>query len=279
MNSAVPTFRSAPVRKIRKKPRFHKLSMRFSFFRRHQYVILLRSGISAGIILLFCVIRRGFRGSHTRVTQVEFDQQSSSIFTSPQLEEKITAALMWKSSLICRLRCSSEVYDTLIQDYPFLKDVTIRRPDTHTLRVSTEFEDPRLVFQLQDRKRASYNQHLVQLSPTLTRGQNITPLYLPRYLESLTGLDGIFFESSEDELVQALSTIRSTLRSDGVQAITYIPGWEKLLIEYDTKSFYVDLSKDIDMQLAKLIDIELYYEDYQYLLTIDLGSSEYAIVK
>lgn len=186
---------------------------------------------------------------------------------------------MWRSSLICRLRCASSLYDTLANDYPFLKSITIRRPNSHTLRVSASFEKPNLVFQLIDRKRASYNEDLVALSPDLTRWQDVTPVFLPRYLEWLTDLDGIFFKTKEEQFVKTLATIRSTLRSDGIQAITYIPGWEKFLIEYDGKSFYVDLTKDIDIQLAKLLDVEMYYEDYQYLLTIDLGSSEYTIIK
>ncbi len=279
MNAAFPTFSTPTSKKIRRKSRFHSLQMRSSFFRRNQQIILLTSAIAAWSLSLLWLIRRWIYGEHTIVTNVQFSPQSDEIYNNEDLKNQVTTELLWKSSLICRFRCADNVLDTVHTTYPFIEDIRIRRPDSKTLSVAFTFASPRVVFQLNDSKRATYDEHYYKLSPFFTRGQDKTPIYLPQYLGALSGLDGIFFKTPEATFITTLETIYATLRSWSIQAITYLPGWEKLLIEYNQKSVYLDLTKNIDLQLTKLIDLELYYADFPKIEKIDLGSSEYAIIK
>lgn len=253
--------------------------MRSSFFRRHQRIILLAASAVAGIISLFLLIRRALYGAHTRIDIVEFSDESTAQFTTEHLQNYITSKLVGDSSLICSIGCTSDLLRDLRVQYPFLEDIDLSRKDANTMLVSLTYAPPRLVFQLNTVKRAAYEEKFFQLSPLLSRGQDQTPVYLPRYLGTLDSLDAIFFKTSEDTLINTLHTIYATLRSWSIEAVTYIPWGEKLLVEYNKKSVYLDLTKNIDLQLTKLVDLEQYYEWFPYLLTIDLGSSEYAIIK
>lgn len=279
MNAAVPTFRTVPTKKIRKRSRLQGLQMRSSFFRRHQRIILLAISAVAGTVSLFLLIRRALYGAHTRIDIVEFSDESKAQFITEHLQNYITSKLVWNSSLICSIGCTSDLLRDLRVQYPFLEDIDLSRKDANTMLVSLTYAPPRLVFQLNTTKRATYEEKFFQLSPLLSRGQDQTPVYLPRYLGTLDSLDALFFKTSEATLINTLHTIYATLRSWSIDAVTYIPWWEKLLIEYNKKSVYLDLTKNIDLQLTKLVDLEQYYEWFPYLLTIDLGSSEYAIIK
>jgi len=93
MNAAVPTFRTVPVKKIRKRSRLQGLQMRSSFFRRHQRIILLAASAVAGATSLILLIRRALYGAHTRIDIVEFSDESKTQFTTENLQNYITSKL------------------------------------------------------------------------------------------------------------------------------------------------------------------------------------------
>jgi hypothetical protein len=167
----------------------------------------------------------------------------------------------------------------LKQEYPFIHRISLKNDGKQRFIVTVEFLPPRLVFQQWNRKWWTFNEQILQISPQESWWKDQGIVMLPSYLNNVDHLTGIFYQIPEETLATRIQIIRETLPAETVTAITYIPGGEKVLLSYKDTSVYLHLLKDIDLQLAKLIDLEQFYQNFSTLTMIDLGSSEYVIVR
>lgn len=236
--------------------------------------------IGGGVVFTLLIILYVLVWAPRRATtHVERDADTLHTLSLPDVYEHVEESLMGQHYLRCRFTCGRRLTYQLQELYPFIERIYVRPDGAQRFIVSIDFLPPRLMFGLGDYRRASFNEMIYMISPQESRWSELPVLHLPRYVDGITDLTGIFFVIPEYLLAQRIQTIRDTLPSDTVAAITYLPGWEQVLIEYKNMSVYLHLLKDIDHQLAKLIDLEQFYEGFSSLRMIDLGSSEYVIVR
>jgi hypothetical protein len=275
-----PTYHRPPSeKKIRKRSVITKLSGKF--LRLRKWKIYARNlwyltTITASVRVLWFIFIGSSRRDTTHITR---DQATLETLRLPLLYETLQQKILGKHYILCQITCGRMLSFALRKDYPFLRRVTIKSDGRQRFIVWVEYYPPRLVFRQWTRKRWTFQEYMLPISPQESWWNDQKEVLLPDYLDGIKHLTWIFYQIPEDSLATRIQIIRDTLPAETVSSITYIPWWEKVLITYKNKSVYIHLLKDIDLQLAKLIDLEQWYKEFQTVTMIDLGSSEYVIVR
>lgn len=166
--------------------------------------------------------------------------------------------------------------------YPLLQDIDLST-DQKTAYLNFVYEAPYFVISdyTQQYHRVVWENELSPVQADDLIVQQAQRLLLPDYLEYTTTdqIEWMFYQIHSDTLQQIVQKILDILYIWDITSITFMPWWEKLMIEYLNKTLIFHLDKSIDAQLAKIVDISNFFDQYESVQRIDLGSSDDIIVK
>jgi len=100
--------------------------------------------------------------------------------------------------------------------------------------------------------------------------EDLLEIRLPDTTNELDSLEGIFHHIHSTTLVTILNKITDIIDGKDISDIEYLPGGQKLHITYKGKLILFHLDKSIDSQLAKLLDLKQYYNDFSAVTRLDL---------
>ncbi len=89
----------------------------------------------------------------------------------------------------------------------------------------------------------------------------------------------MLYAIDERQLAEYIHTIVDTLGEQHISEIIFLPGGMKLFLTYKGKQIYFHLDQEVNRQLAKLVDLENRYENFENIRTIDIGSIDDTIVR
>lgn len=270
----------SPPKKIRKREKRTIFTPLLLLLNKRKYGILAGTFIALGIVLLFVVLKKTIRSSAYTITDITFSQESLAQYDDPTVYQYIVDTLRTKNYFALKRFTLEETVTDLQKEFPLIKAIRIQQQAPQTFIIDIEFHQPKLVFSVPDgRQFASYQEQLYSLASGNTLWNKSIHLELPRFTAELRTLDGIYYQIAEEELVNAMTIVLSTLWENNIGERIYLPWWHQLFISYKGKRVYLHLQKDLNDQLAKLIDLENYYEGFQRLSIIDVGSTDDVIVQ
>lgn len=266
--------------KIRKR---NKSTRRKHYYQKHRQVISLVLYL-VGLIVFFLVLialwRATFFAPKYTIEEVAYDPQSIAIYDNPVLYQGVTQVLLGKNYFMTKWFGKNELHQEAQEQFPLVRSIRFNQQTGSVIFARIEFNQPTFVFLIPpDRKVAVYADTLYPLASGNTLGNDSPVINLPRYTSWFNNLHGILFKIPETTLLRWIQTIENTLGKEHIHDMTYLPGGEKLFVIYKGKLIYFHLAKDINLQLAKLVDLESYYGEFSSLQEIDLGSIDDSIVK
>lgn len=230
-------------------------------------------------VIGWVIIKRTLLSSKHTVTQISFSQESVLVYDHPSVYKSIGLAFSWKNYYIINWFEKDTIEWVLKKQFPIIKSLTFTRPSASQLLIDVTYFEPTFVFVTPAKQFATYKETIFDLVTGNLLGDSSIHISLPEYTATYTTLDGIFFQVSEEDLSISINTIRDTLWVKYITTLDYIPGGSKLLITYKDKKVWFHLSKDINQQLARLIDLENNFTEFATLTTIDVGSSDDPIIE
>lgn len=208
-----------------------------------------------------------------------FSQESVLVYDHPSIYKAIGLAFSGENYYIISRFKKQDKEKELKKQFPIIKSLTLERTATAQIRIDVIFYEPTFVFITPQKQFATFQEGIFDLITGNLLGDSSIHLTLPDYTANYADVDGIFYKVSEADLNSAITTIRDTLWSSYITAFTYIPGGSKLGITYKDKLVWFHLTKDINQQLARLIDLENNFTEFTTLKTLDIGSSDDPIIE
>lgn len=274
------SWRSWKKEKLRKRTKRSKLKQ---LLQQHRWVAQIVGMVGVAVVIIILV---RFLGSITlfapkyTITSLTYAPESVATYDNPLVYQAVHNAFSGKNYFMTKWFWKEELLQTTQQASPIVKSIRFNQQTGSTVFAHIEFHQPTLIFLIPpDRKVATYAGELYPLGTGDTLGAGAPIVNLPRYTSGFNNLYGILYKIPETTLLQRIQTIENTLWVTHIQDMTYLPGGEKLFVTYKGKQVYFHLTKDINAQLAKLVDLETYYSDFGNLEIIDLWSVDDIIVE
>lgn len=266
--------------KIRERPRRDLVQRASSKLKKK---ILLITSITAIILILTSILiwrNIFFYGSSQRITSVRITDESLAWYADPQIISSTQEALVnWSRRAIKRFW----LWDTLTLQqatYPIIQNIVLKEFTENEALIDIKWHIPQIVFRLPwDKRYWSFEEYLFPVRPNSTIIADSRIIDLPRYTETFDTIDWIYWKISEQELIEALKMIDSTLEVEKISERIYLPGWKKIFLWYDSKRRYFHLNKDLETQIQKLFSVQEFYQEYENISVIDLWSTDNVIVK
>ena len=230
------------------------------------------------LVIAWVIIKRTILSQQHTIRQVSFSQESVLVYDHPSIYKTIGLAFSWQNRYVINWFEKDTIESAIKKQFPIIKSLTLSRPSSSQLLIDVLFYEPTFVFVTPRQEFATFQEAIFDLITGNLLGDSSIHLLLPDYTAPYTTLDGIFYQVSEAELSSAIHTIRDTLGVSYVSTLEYIPWGSKLRITYKDKNVRFHLTKDINQQLARLIDLENNFGEFATLTTIDVGSSDDPII-
>ncbi len=265
------------IRRRTKRSRFKQ------FYQQNRQLVTLALYLVGFLVAFLIVVLLGratlFANKYT-IKKVTYDAESLAVYDDPIVYQAVSSAFSGKNYFMTKWFGKEELKATVQEQFPLVSSIRFNQQTGSSVYARLEFYQPTLVFLVPpDRKVAVYAHDLYPLVSWNTLGSSSPIVNLPRYTTWFDNLYGILFKIPETVLLQRIQTIENTLGAEYINDMTYLPGGEKLFLTYKGKEVYFHLTKDINLQLAKLVDLETYYTDFAIAETIDLGSVDDSIVR
>ncbi len=266
--------------KIRRRTKRSRLKQ---FYQQYPQLVSLAL-YAVGFLLFFLLIYRLGRvtlfAREYTIKEVTYDPESIAVYDNPVVYEAVSSAFSGKNYFMTKWFGKDELHTTVQSQFPLVSSIRFNQQTGNVIYARLEFNQPTLVFLIPpDRKVAAYGHDLYPLSSGNTLWSSSPVVNLPRYVTWFDNLYGILFKISETALLQYIQTIQNTLGADHIEDMTYLPWGEKLFVVYKGIVVYFHLTKDINAQLAKLVDLETYYNDFSTIHKIDLWSVDDSLVR
>lgn len=171
---------------------------------------------------------------------------------------------------------NDDIVKSLTIQYPFIQDVRIKSFYDNKIVVEPLFKNPLLIAYHNGKDYAIYSTTILSLYSGNTLSVAAPRFYLPVYLSGSIYLSWLFYAQTPEQLRQDVLTLY-TLPFSG--KVTYMPGWEKYVYRTDTRYIYFNAKKPLSWQIQQLYDLYQYYKPFSSLQRIDIGSSDFPIVK
>lgn len=231
------------------------------------------------LVIGWVIIKRTLLSEQHTIRHVSFSQESVLVYDHPSIYKAIGLAFSWQNRYVINRFEKDTIESGVKKQFPIIKSLSISRTSSSHLLIDVLFYEPTFVFVTPRQEFATYQEAIFDLITGNLLGDSSIHLLLPDYTAPYTTLDSIFYQVSEEELSSAIHTIRDTLGVSYISTLEYIPGGSKLRVTYKDKNVRFHLTKDINQQLAKLIDVENNLGDFGTLRTIDIWSADDAIVE
>jgi len=265
------------IRRRTKRSRFKQ------FYQQHRQLVTLGLYLVGFLIAFLVVVLLGratlFANKYT-IKKVTYDPESLAVYDDPMVYKAVSDTFSGKNYFMTKRFGKDELNAAVQEQFPLVSSVRFNQQTGSTVYARLEFYQPTLVFLVpSDRKIAVYAHDLYPLVSWNSLWSSSPVINLPRYTTWFDNLYGILFKIPETTLLQRVQTIQNTLGAEYINDMTYLPGWEKLFVTYKGKEVYFHLTKDINLQLAKLVDLEAYFNEFDSLERVDLGSVDDSIVR
>lgn len=264
---------------------FSKKKKIFSLYYNRWYRLLYRNYLRLFIILffLFCVIwfvvAFQYYRHQERFLIKKIAYVSSSLSVYPIDVDTWAIIPMYHNkyySDIQLFRQQDNIVDALQQQYPFIENVIIKSFNNNRIVLEPIFKEPPLVLLQVDKRFALYPHYILPLSTGDLLGKKSTLLHLPQYLSGAVSLSGFLYTQDVIELAHTVKRIYDINLSGSV---TYMPGGEKFVYWTDRLHIYFNAKKWLSWQLEQLDILRERYPEFQKLIKIDIGSSDFPIVR
>ena len=147
----------------------------------------------------------------------------------------------------------------------------------NTLVLDMKFVSPLLLVSYSGKYTALYPpNNIVPLYSWNTLGQNIPRFLFPQYLSGIGNLSWLLYVKTLEWLYEDVMSIYR-LPLSGM--VTYLPGGEKYIYRTDNRHIYFNAKKPLSWQIQQLYELIQHYPNFSSLVRIDIGSTEYPIVK
>jgi len=216
------------------------------------------------------------------ITEISFNEDSIGFISKWIRYDEAQEKLLWLHRKPLLRRQKNDIEKNIKSNYNILQSVEITA-DENLAEVNFVFNQPYLSITDADQNlyRIVDENILREVETWDAVLNNTVQLTLPDYLsiESISDAQWMFFSTHSSTLEQVIKKILDILFIGDITKLTFIPWGEKMMIEYLNKELIFHLDKSIDAQLAKMVDISNFFEEYESIQKIDLGSSDDIIVK
>lgn len=271
--------KKASKKRVRKRIKASVREKRQSKHHAKLATILPFSWALALIVGVFFILQLTLFSSNKNIKDILYAPESVGIYDDPYLYKTITDEIIGRNIYLMKWYALDDILLLVQEDFPIVRSINVESSDRQRVYITIDFYKPTLVFQTPDTYVAAYNNQLFPLVSGNTLWQDVLTVQLPRYTSWATSLHGVLYMMHETELKEKITTILETLGASYISELIYLPGGMKLFINYKGKKVYFHLDQEINRQLAKLIDLENYFQDFSTTSTIDLWSIEDIIVR
>ncbi len=214
------------------------------------------------------------------IQQVIIDEESLIIYDSQEIQEWITQYFSGMNRSTYTYTKQGDFESTIKEQFPIIQDIQITKPkQKNTILAQIIFNSADLALTHDGSTWiASDNQaYKVQASDSIQEW--LTRIRLPSRETWYESLEGIFYHIHSSTLVTVINNIFDIIDAKDIKDIEYFAGGQKLHLTYKDKLILFHLDKSIDSQLAKLLDLTQYYNDFNAVTRLDLWSNNDIIVK
>lgn len=247
---------------------------------KRQKIIFIITWLWILLVLGLILAKKTIFSERYTIDSILYNPATVQEYNNPEIFSELNDALIWQNYYTLRRWWKETILYALSKKFPLVKDFTLELQDNSVWYVSINYNEPTLIFLLPaERRYAAFQNKLYWLWIDETLWSDAPVIELPRYTESLDNIDWIFYKINEEKLFEIYSIITNTLWRKNIGEIIYLPWWQKFFLSYKSKRLYIHANKDVNVQLAKLIDLENFYELFENLWTIDLWSIDDSIVR
>jgi hypothetical protein len=266
------------VRKVDASTLFRQLSRKFSF----SYQKFLSRLFSIGIIgIVVTLVRFLFGSSLFGAKYISYDTNALIQYSNPEFYTALQIKYNKKNTLRLWLGGYQSAFKALQETYPFLNHVNFTISLPNTIHITPLFQIPRFLFRIRKKELImTYNKQNFLMQPQDAIATTAIIIDIPSYTQDTGSIKGIYARISQEKFDQSLSMIQDVFGSGEIVAWNYIPGGGILEITLqDKKVLLFHLSKDMNQQLVKRLDLKDYFTELGQYTRIDLGSMEFIVVK
>jgi len=209
-----------------------------------------------------------------------YSVESVKNFDDPALYKIIKTQTKWENYYILKYFKRRDILDVIKAKYPFVKDIEFRYSQKNTVDVKLIFDQVDIRFKLWKKLFGLYKWNTFLLYSWNILGNSTKIIELPSYLSGLNNLNWLFFNYSYEDFIVNTDII-SQVFGDGVRLV-YMPGSKRIAVFVGkNKVVYINLQKDIKLQMTEYDFLRKYDMDFANYIEIDLWSLEWsmAIVK
>jgi len=227
-----------------------------------------------GIVFLYggsYVLKNTIFATKYKIEQVSFNKQSVILFDDPYLYKQISDIIKWKNYWIMHYFNEGKILNIMQKQYPIIKFLELKLAWQNSIVVNVGFHDPHILIYEGNLKFGLYNDYLFPLYSWNNLGSGIQSVDLPLYAGQSEDIDGLFFEINPQELTDVVYNLYESFPK--IHRMVYLPGAKRMLLIFpDQKKVYFNLSKGLDEQITDFEHLRKYYDGFENLWEVDLGS-------
>lgn len=231
-------------------------------------IVVLLFLFSYIIILVFK--KTAFSPEYT-IKTIKYSTSDMQVFWNTWLYNQISSLLKKENYYISRFT-KSNVLEAVKIKYPIVSNIEISLLGESSIYVDLEFQEPDLIFKLQNKKFWLYWSEIIELSSWSKLSAWKKTVFLPDYLSGQKVLSGLFYKITSTQLKEQIDLISSLLPN--LEQMTYLPWWEKTIVNMPKwMILYINNAIDIAEQIKYYNLLKSYYTDFAKVREVDLWSS------
>lgn len=213
-----------------------------------------------------------------RIDKIVYTSDSFSSYNDPNLYNYITLRYLCRYYSDIKIFHDHEWYvESIQQQYPFIRDITLSEFSDNTLVLKVSYDKPMLRFVYKDNIYGAYTHSTILLGPKDSLGNGIPILRLPIYLTtSSPAISWLLYNMDLHKILYDYLLLKTFPLS---WSVTYIPWWDKYILRNNSLRIYFNAKKNMISQLHILQILMSQYRWFNTLHQIDVGSLDNPIVK
>jgi hypothetical protein len=219
----------------------------------------------------FFVLKNSIFNHQYTIKRVLYDSWNILWYDNPYLYKRINNRIKGENYYVVKLYSSRIVRD-IHSIYPMISDITVEYRSSNTVFITLAFTPIDLIVKNQNMRFALIGNTVLPIYSWNKIAQDIHVLHLPAYLSGVDTLSGLFYRQAASGLVQQIDFLYQWF--SGLSTIEYLPWWERSIVYFEGKKFYINNLGDVPNQIRNYQLLKKYYKDYSKLEDIDLGSLE-----
>jgi hypothetical protein len=229
------------------------------------------------IYFIIYIFRSTLFKSEYYIYDLRYSSDSVEIFDDPVLYKIIKDQAKGENYYVLKHFKKTKILHALQDKFPFVLDLEFSYSQKNTLDVRVVFDEVDLRFLLVDKAFVLYKWQTFLLYSWNNLWRTKKMVELPYYLSGLDNLNWLFFGYPYEKFVSDIEIILQVFGPN--VGIVYIV-WAKRIAVFVTKEkiVYINLNKDIKMQMTQYDFLRSNDPDFKKYYEIDLGSLEWNMV-